>query len=52
MEAITFAGYLLAFLLALVLGARSVSRHHPALRQELPAATAAVTVVLAASRQD
>ncbi|WP_174426420.1 hypothetical protein [Cupriavidus basilensis] len=39
MEAtITFAGYLLAFLLALVLGARSVNRHHPALRQELPVA--------------
>ncbi|WP_020205316.1 MULTISPECIES: hypothetical protein [Cupriavidus] len=34
MEVITFAAYLLVFLLALLLGARSVSRHHPALRQD------------------
>ena len=39
MEAtMTFAGYLLAFMMALVFGARSVNRHHPALRQELPVA--------------
>ncbi|WP_420997637.1 hypothetical protein ACKI2N_024300 [Cupriavidus sp. 30B13] len=34
MEAITFAAYILVFLLALVIGARSVSRHHPAFRQD------------------
>ncbi|MGO4332149.1 hypothetical protein AB4Z48_34620 [Cupriavidus sp. 2TAF22] len=36
MEAITFAAYILAFLLAVLIGARSVSRHHPALRQDTP----------------
>ncbi|MGO4808567.1 hypothetical protein AB4156_03060 [Cupriavidus sp. 2MCAB6] len=34
--ALTFGAYIVVFIGALLFGARSVSRHHPALRQDTP----------------
>jgi hypothetical protein len=35
--ALTFGAYIVVFIGAILFGARSVSRHHPALRQDTPA---------------